>query len=61
MDNNGAVALELENVSNKRGHRNNGFGTVNFIYIFKLKLRFNSLCRIVRFGLAFNSYHLMFD
>lgn len=40
MDNNTAVTLELENVSNnKRGHRNNGFGTVQTtIYIFIIDL-----------------------
>lgn len=47
MDNNGVVALELENVSNKRGHQNNGFGTVN-LFILYLKLHFQSNCRIVR-------------
>lgn len=38
MENNTAVALELENVSNKRGHRNNGFGTVATTKLYKKKL-----------------------
>ena len=39
MDNNVAVALELGNVTTKRGHRNNGFGTNMHTFTFFTAIR----------------------
>lgn len=66
MDNNTtAVTLELENVSNnKRGHRNNGFGTKHFLTILHYHSSLNIyyiLCLATQITIQLHYYYNSFQ